>query len=909
MMVCQSCGTANQEDRSVCSVCGAPLDLPTEDSLAALRRLASLDRPESEVLEPAEGTQADLASEQPPDWLQLLMAKYEEAPPASVTRPGGARSPAPPAVAATRPGQQIAMPPQASEPPAFSDQPKAETVQPTEEIPDWLAELRPPQQESSTVSSEATEPGTQAAGSADASPSAFVPQPGEPLPLEEAPASATTPDWLDSLRQAVPSPIAEDVSVPAAPPSFGEPEPEAPVPDWVRALGELKSEQAQEQPPSAAASQPEAEDEEVLPFAAESEAPGAMPDWLAKLLTPSAQGPEETAAAGAAESQIVEVPSWMQEVDMPEAVSRPEPASSQVVGEPVTTAETSQPAEIETSDWLDLLRASEQAPREPIQAEALQPPPAGVETEPDWLAELRSAAVVAPAEASLASAPPAEARTGSPAAEESAELEWLRALEKEAGPASRPTPPPVAPGPKVPDWLGEASSQPAGAPEPQATATVPSEPEMPVWLQELSAAAAASAVPPAPSTVSAPSSDEEVPPWLRNLSAASPSQPRSAEGPVVASASAARGAIVSDEIPEWLRKLQPKPEPAPTLSVPGAAAGPAQLGEPDQATQPHLAAALQPDRPTGQEPEAPIATAQPRPRRLLHVLGWGLVFVILIIAILVMLRAVLTSVQNLMGGTAFQQYLETPAADGLMASVQAFREQIASLPDGAVVVVSFDYTPATAAEMEPLASAVMRDLLSNRARVLAVSLQLEGAAMADRLLSRLADDYPDGARVLNLGYLPGQTIGVRSLSRLTDLVLFEGRGKTLADDPSWRDVTGPADVALVVLLADAFPTARWWIEQIAGTPLAQRPLLAATSASAGPLVRPYRAADGSAAGPLREVISGLPAAAAYEASLEQPDRATRMLAAQSVAHLGLVVFGLASVFLGFRAQVLRPPED
>ena len=150
---------------------------------------------------------------------------------------------------------------------------------------------------------------------------------------------------------------------------------------------------------------------------------------------------------------------------------------------------------------------------------------------------------------------------------------------------------------------------------------------------------------------------------------------------------------------------------------------------------------------------------------------------------------------------------------------------------------------------------------------------------------------------------------MRSLSRVANLALFEGHGKTLADDPNWRDVTSPADVALVILLADAAPTARWWIEQIAATPMAQHAVLAATSAAVGPLLRPYRVADNPAAGQLREVISGMPAAAAYEASLGQASGATRMLAAQSIAHLGLVVFSLASVFMGFRAQALRSLEE
>lgn len=712
----------------------------------------------------------------------------------------------------------------------------------------------------------------------------------------------TPPDWLESLRQAAPGPTAEPAPTPEdlrQAPSVIEPEPQEQVPDWVRALGELKSEQAGEQAPSVATPQPEPEEDDDLPVATESESPASMPDWLAKLLTPSTQTTEETLASGIAEGQAAEMPAWMQEVDMVEVARGPAPASAPVSQAEAAASGASQLAEAETSDWLDLLRASQEAPREPIQAEEVGAL-AGTEAEPDWLAELRSAAIAAPTEPPAVSAPTAETEAEAipQANEESAELEWLRTLETGAGPISQATVQPVVPGPEVPDWLREASLPTAAAPEPQATMPGPPEGEVPVWLQELSAAAAstASTVAPAAATITP---DEEAPPWLRNLSAAAPTSVRSVEGAPPTSVSATRGAIVSDEIPEWLRKLQPKPEPVLAPGTLDTTTSPTPLS----------ATALRSERPDGQQTEEQGAGPAPRPRRLLRVLGWGLVFVILIIAILVMLRAVLNSVQNLMGSSAFQQYLETPAAAGLVASLQNFRDQIASLPDEAVVVVSFDYSPATAAEMEPLASAVMRDLWINRARVLVVSLQPEGAAVAARLLDQLRGDQPDEIRSLNLGYLPGQTLGVRSLSRLTDQVLFEGQGKKLTDVPNWRDVTSSADVALIVLLADAAPTARWWIEQIRATPMAHRPMLAATSAAAGPLLRPYRVADNPAVGQLREVISGMPAAAAYEAALGQTGSATKMLAAQSIAHLGLVLFGLASVFMGFRAQALRSPED
>jgi hypothetical protein len=301
---------------------------------------------------------------------------------------------------------------------------------------------------------------------------------------------------------------------------------------------------------------------------------------------------------------------------------------------------------------------------------------------------------------------------------------------------------------------------------------------------------------------------------------------------------------------------------------------------------------------TNDQPELPPAPDQEsQPSRIFTTIAWVLVFMVLILGIIVSLRAVVERVENLLGGPAFHRFLETPSAAGLVASVQTFRDEIVTLPPDSVVLVCIDYSPATGAEMDPLAETVMRDLLNHQARVITVSLQPEGAIMAQRLLDRFESDYPYGQRTLNLGYLPGQTAGVRSLAFLPELALFQGTDETLADYPAWQDVQGLDDVALVVEVADSARSVRWWVEQAPPSPLADRPMLAAVSASAAPTIRPYHNA-----GQLQGLISGVTAAAAYEINLGQPARATRSLAAQSAAHVGLVVVGLVGTFAGFTSH-------
>jgi hypothetical protein len=201
--------------------------------------------------------------------------------------------------------------------------------------------------------------------------------------------------------------------------------------------------------------------------------------------------------------------------------------------------------------------------------------------------------------------------------------------------------------------------------------------------------------------------------------------------------------------------------------------------------------------------------------------------------------------------------------------------------------------------MDPLAEVVVRDLLDHQARVVAVSLRPEGAAMAQRLLDRFESEYPYGQRTLNLGYLPGQTIGVRSLAFLSTAPLFQGGEQTMSRYPAWQDVGGLDDVALIVDVADNPLAVRWWVEQLGPGTSANRPMVAAVSAAADPTIRPYYNSIDPKAGQLRGLISGITGAAAYENRRQQPGRAVGSLAAQSVVHLGLVVFSLGGTLVGW----------
>jgi len=167
---------------------------------------------------------------------------------------------------------------------------------------------------------------------------------------------------------------------------------------------------------------------------------------------------------------------------------------------------------------------------------------------------------------------------------------------------------------------------------------------------------------------------------------------------------------------------------------------------------------------------------------------------------------------------------------------------IDSQQPGAVALVSFDFSTATQGEMRPLAEAIIGRLRGQGMKVILISLEPEGAALAQDVIEKRKDEY--GVDVVNLGYLPGQVVAVRELAagrQPLDTVKDYKEGLTFKKDRAdWSNIHNLSQVDGVVTLADNPATARWWIEQmtLAAPPdQGERFLLAATSAAAEPVSR------------------------------------------------------------------------
>ncbi len=229
---------------------------------------------------------------------------------------------------------------------------------------------------------------------------------------------------------------------------------------------------------------------------------------------------------------------------------------------------------------------------------------------------------------------------------------------------------------------------------------------------------------------------------------------------------------------------------------------------------------------------------------------------------------------------------------------QAIRNRLQGVlgdkPPGSVALVSFDYTPATEGEMNPLAMEVIKKLRGQGLRIVTISLEPEGAAVAQNVLELAApDDY--GVNVLNLGYRAGGLAAIRQLAfdnPLNNAIDFEtGRPFEVLSD--WPEIKRLSDIALIVDISATPDPPRWWVEQLESGD--RPPMLAIVGAAAEPFVLPY-----VSSGQYDALIAGINGAAALEAARVQETLgpASSMLDSQSLAHLIIMTLMLFGTIAG-----------
>ena len=190
------------------------------------------------------------------------------------------------------------------------------------------------------------------------------------------------------------------------------------------------------------------------------------------------------------------------------------------------------------------------------------------------------------------------------------------------------------------------------------------------------------------------------------------------------------------------------------------------------------------------------------------------------------------------------------------------------------VLVSFDYTPATAGELDPAVALVLAQLAANNNRMVTMSQLPTGLATAGPLLAET------GAPLAGtLGYIPGESLGLRQLAGC-----LNGQPCALPHVPA---------VAAVLVVAGDRDSLQDWVEQVA--PQVAQPVLAVVPQAVAPSAQPYLTS-----GQLTGMVAGLPSAALLEQTTGQGTAAQSLLQSQALAQilvLLVLVAGAVSALL------------
>lgn len=215
-------------------------------------------------------------------------------------------------------------------------------------------------------------------------------------------------------------------------------------------------------------------------------------------------------------------------------------------------------------------------------------------------------------------------------------------------------------------------------------------------------------------------------------------------------------------------------------------------------------------------------------------------------------------------------------------------DYISSLKPNAKVLMSIDFGPSVAAELQPEARAIMRHLAERGIKTYVICTSAEGDKLTDGMVREAFDTAGKkyGEDAVYLGYVAGGEAGLSALGdSITSVIKADSRKTPVDQIPMMKDIKKLSDFDLVVAFNGS--SVAPWIRQ-AYTRF-KTPVIFGVMAVMAPGTVPYVQSKQAVA-----MLTGLKGAAEYETLMKAPGLATASMDAQSMAHLliiGFIVLG------------------
>jgi hypothetical protein len=224
-------------------------------------------------------------------------------------------------------------------------------------------------------------------------------------------------------------------------------------------------------------------------------------------------------------------------------------------------------------------------------------------------------------------------------------------------------------------------------------------------------------------------------------------------------------------------------------------------------------------------------------------------------------------------------------------STRQVYEALEELQPGSKVLVSFDYDPASAPELQPMAEAFLAECFRRDLNVIMVALWAQGAFQAnlamDTVMARLGLDSTElvyGEDYCNLGYQAGREFVITRMGTSFEAMFgTDVRGTPYRQIPLVRNVRNFSDINYSFNISAGFPGTVEWV-QVAVSRFGLK-LGAGSTAVQAPQVYPYLRG-----GQMHGLLAGMNGAAEFEKLIGMEAEATIYMLAQTFAHMIVIAF-------------------
>ena len=241
--------------------------------------------------------------------------------------------------------------------------------------------------------------------------------------------------------------------------------------------------------------------------------------------------------------------------------------------------------------------------------------------------------------------------------------------------------------------------------------------------------------------------------------------------------------------------------------------------------------------------------------------------------------------------------------------VQSTYDAVETLKPGSKVLISFDYDPPSAPELQPMAETFIRLCFERDLKVLVMGLWPQGPQQANLAIEKVletdamqAKNLQYGVDYVNLGFQSGNEFVIQGMG-----TSFEGkfpsdyRGTPYNDIPLLKNIKNFSNIDHSFNLSAGFPGTVEWV-QIAVDRYGVE-MTAGNTAVQAPQIYAYLNA-----GQLEGLLGGMNGAAEFEKLAGFPGKGTKYMLSQSFSHMVVIAFvliGNVAFFMGGRKSALR----